>query len=64
MLLKMLLENVDRVQTKDSIETKMYSWGEEVASNTVEVHIHHLRKKLPAGFITTFRGIGYIINSS
>jgi DNA-binding response OmpR family regulator len=64
MLLKMLLENVDRVQTKDSIETKMYSWGEEVASNTVEVHIHHLRKKLPAGFITTLRGIGYIINSS
>ena len=63
MLLKMLLENVDRVQTKDSIETKLYSWGEEVASNTVEVHIHHLRKKLPAGFITTLRGIGYIINS-
>lgn len=64
MLLKMLLENVDRVQTKDSIEAKLYSWGEEVASNTVEVHIHHLRKKLPDNFITTLRGIGYIINSS
>ena len=64
MLLKMLIENVDRVQTKDSLEAKLYSWGEEVASNTIEVHIHHLRKKLPADFITTLRGIGYIINSS
>jgi DNA-binding response OmpR family regulator len=64
MLLKMLIENADRVQTKDSLETKLYSWGEEVASNTIEVHIHHLRKKLPVDFITTLRGIGYIINSS
>ena len=64
MLLKMLMENVDRVQTKDSLEAKLYSWGEEVASNTIEVHIHHLRKKLPADFITTLWGIGYIINSS
>ena len=64
MLLKMLIENADRVQTKDSLETKLYSWGDEVASNTIEVHIHHLRKKLPAGFITTLRGIGYIINAS
>jgi DNA-binding response OmpR family regulator len=64
MLLKMMMENVDRVQTKDSLEVKLYSWGEEVASNTIEVHIHHLRKKLPADFITTLRGIGYIINSS
>ena len=64
MLLKMLMENMDRVQTKDSLESKLYSWGEEVASNTIEVHIHHLRKKLPPGFITTLRGIGYIINSS
>jgi DNA-binding response OmpR family regulator len=64
MLLKMLIENADRVQTKDSLETKLYSWVEEVASNTIEVHIHHLRKKLPVDFITTLRGIGYIINSS
>ena len=64
MLLKVLIENVDRVQTKDSLEAKLYSWGDEVASNTIEVHIHHLRKKLPKDFITTLRGIGYIINSS
>ncbi|MCL4123498.1 UNVERIFIED_CONTAM: hypothetical protein GTU68_019619 [Idotea baltica] len=64
MLLKMLMENAGRVQTKDSIEAKLYSWGEEVTSNAIEVHIHHLRKKLPTGLITTLRGIGYIINVS
>jgi len=49
------------VLTKESLESKLYSWGEEVVSNTIEVHIHHLRKKLPAGFIQTLRGVGYIV---
>jgi len=61
MVLKALMENLGRVQTRDSLESKLYSWGEEVASNTIEVHIHHLRKKLPDKFIQTLRGIGYII---
>ncbi|NOQ76671.1 MAG: response regulator [Methylococcaceae bacterium] len=61
MLLKALMENAGRVQTRGSLESKLYSWGEEVASNTIEVHIHHLRKKLPKQFIQTLRGIGYII---
>jgi two-component system OmpR family response regulator/two-component system response regulator QseB len=61
MLLKGLMENVGRVLTKESLESKLYSWGEEVMSNTIEVHIHHLRKKLPAGFIQTLRGVGYIV---
>lgn len=61
MVLKALMENAGRVQTRDSLESKLYSWGEEVASNTIEVHIHHLRKKLPDNFIQTLRGIGYII---
>jgi len=64
MVLKALMENADRVQTRDNLESKLYSWGEEVASNTIEVHIHHLRKKLPAQFIQTLRGIGYIIKLS
>lgn len=63
MVLKALMENAGRVQTRDSLESKLYSWGEEVASNTIEVHIHHLRKKLPDNFIQTLRGIGYIIKS-
>lgn len=61
MLLKALMETAGRVQTRAGLESKLYSWGEEVASNTIEVHIHHLRKKLPAQFIQTLRGIGYII---
>jgi len=61
MLLKAMMENSGRVQTRDSLESKLYSWGEEVSSNTIEVHIHHLRKKLPNQFIQTLRGIGYII---
>ena len=36
-------------------------WGEEVGSNTIEVHIHHLRKKFPKEFIKTLRGIGYVV---
>lgn len=61
MLLKALMENAGRVITRDSLESKLYSWGEEVASNTIEVYVHHLRKKLPKGFISTLRGVGYIV---
>ena len=64
MLLKALMENVDRVQTRDVLENKLYSWGEEVASNAVEVHVHHLRKKLGSDFIRTIRGVGYTIRGS
>jgi two-component system, OmpR family, response regulator QseB len=64
MLLKMLMENAGRVQTRDSLEGKLYSWGEEIASNAIEVHIHHLRKKLPDNFIKTVRGVGYTIKSA
>lgn len=61
MLLKALLENQGRVQSKQQLENKLYQWGEEVGSNTIEVHIHHLRKKFPSDFIKTLRGIGYVI---
>jgi DNA-binding response OmpR family regulator len=59
MLLKSLMENAGRIQTRSSLESKLYSWGEEVSSNAVEVHIHHLRKKLGERFIKTVRGVGY-----
>jgi DNA-binding response OmpR family regulator len=60
-LLRALMENVGRVQTYDMLESKLYSWGEETSSNTIQVHIHHLRKKLTSDFISTIRGVGYII---
>ncbi len=62
MLLKSLMENAGRVQTRSALETRLYNWGEEVESNTIEVHIHYLRKKLGNDFIKTIRGVGYKIN--
>jgi len=64
MLLKALMENPGRVLSKDSLETKLYGWGEELASNSIEVHVHHLRKKIPAGFIKTIRGVGYTVSKT
>jgi DNA-binding response OmpR family regulator len=62
MLLKTLVETAGRVQTRRTLESRLYSWGEEVASNALEVHIHHLRKKLGSDFIKTVRGVGYKVN--
>ena len=61
MLLKAFFENQGRVLSKQQLESKLYEWGEEVGSNTIEVHIHHLRKKLPKDLIKTLRGIGYVV---
>lgn len=61
MLLKALMENAGRVLSKTQLEEKLYDWGETLGSNAIEVHIHHLRKKMPADFIKTLRGIGYVI---
>ncbi|WP_206485425.1 response regulator [Thalassotalea sp. G2M2-11] len=62
MIFKSLMENMGRIQSKEQLENKLYEWGEEVASNTIEVHVHHVRKKLPKDFIKTVRGVGYIVS--
>lgn len=59
-LLHALMLNAGRVLTRAQLEEKLYAWGQEVESNTVEVHVHHLRRKLGAGFIETVRGVGYL----
>jgi len=64
MLLKTLMENAGRVQTRNVLETRLYSWSEEVTSNALEVHIHHLRRKLGADFIKTVRGVGYKVDAT
>jgi two-component system OmpR family response regulator len=64
MLLKALMEKPGRVLSRENLESSLYGWGEELASNSIEVHIHNLRKKLVAGFIKTVRGIGYSIRDS
>jgi DNA-binding response OmpR family regulator len=58
-LLLDLLRHKNHIRTRSQLEESLYSWGEETGSNTVEVYIHHLRKKLGADFIRTVRGLGY-----
>lgn len=62
-VLQMLLENRGKVLSRARLEEGLYSWGHEVESNTIEVHVHHLRRKLGADFIRTVRGVGYIIDN-
>ncbi len=61
-LLHELLLHIGRVQSREQLEQHLYGWGEEVESNSVEVHVHHLRKKLGGQLIRTMRGVGYVID--
>jgi DNA-binding response OmpR family regulator len=61
-LLQLLLENSGRVLSRGSLEESLYGWGDVVESNTVEVYIHHLRKKLGSELIRTVRGVGYMVD--
>ena len=63
-LLHLLLENADRVLTRRSLEEQLYTWNDAVDSNALEVHIHHLRKKLGNDLIRTVRGVGYMASAS
>lgn len=60
-LLHALMLNADRVLSREQLEQHLYSWGQEVDSNAVEVHIHNLRRKLGNALIQTVRGVGYIL---
>jgi len=63
-ILHVLMENSGRVVSKSQLEKAVYGWGEELGSNAVEVHIHHLRRKLSPGVIRTVRGVGYTLRTS
>jgi two-component system, OmpR family, response regulator QseB len=58
-LLQALMLNAGRVLSREQLEQQLYSWGQEVESNAVEVHVHHLRRKLRPELIVTVRGVGY-----
>ncbi|MFK5893361.1 MAG: response regulator transcription factor [Pseudomonadota bacterium] len=60
-LLTQLLQNSGRVLTREQLETSIYGWNDDVESNALEVHIHHLRKKFYSSLIKTIRGIGYMV---
>lgn len=59
-LLEALLFNRNKVLSKEILENKLYSWDDEVSSNAVEVHVHHLRKKLGKDIVKTVNKLGYI----
>jgi len=60
-IVEALMSNAGRVLSRAQLEAALYGWAEGAESNTVEVHVHHLRRKLGAGFIKTLRGIGYMV---
>jgi two-component system, OmpR family, response regulator QseB len=62
MLLKKLMESPNRVFSREQLEESIYGWQGDVASNAIDVHVHHLRRKLYSGVIRTVRGVGYRID--
>jgi two-component system response regulator QseB len=60
-LLLLLLESRGRVLSRQQLEARLYNWQDAVGSNAVEVHVHHLRRKLGESLIQTMRGVGYFI---
>jgi DNA-binding response OmpR family regulator len=60
-VLNELIIHRGRVLSKDQLTDLIYGWSEDLDSNAIEVHVHHLRKKLSTGVIETIRGVGYKI---
>jgi two-component system OmpR family response regulator/two-component system response regulator QseB len=60
-LLHAFMLSAGRVLSRENLEQQLYSWGQEVDSNAIEVHIHNLRRKLGSGLIQTVRGVGYVL---
>jgi DNA-binding response OmpR family regulator len=63
-LLHDLLRYKNQIRSRAQLEESLYAWGEETGSNTVEVYVHHLRKKFGSDFIRTIRGLGYQLGDS
>lgn len=61
-VLLQLVRHRGRVLTRDQLEQGLYGWNEDVESNALEVHVHHLRKKLGSHLIRTVRGVGYSLS--
>ncbi|POP54582.1 response regulator [Zhongshania marina] len=63
-ILRALADRPGQVFSREQLEEKLYSWGDEVSSNTVDVHVHNLRKKLGHNLIKNIRGVGFILGAS
>ena len=62
-LLEALAERPGIVLSRSQLEDRLYGWGEEIASNAVEVHVHNLRRKLGVEIIRNVRGVGYTLET-
>ena len=63
-ILRALADRPGQVFSREQLEEKLYSWGDEVTSNTVDVHVHNLRKKLGHDLIKNIRGVGFVLGSA
>jgi two-component system, OmpR family, response regulator len=63
-LLQALLNRPGQALSRSQLEERLYGWGEEIASNCIEVHVHNLRRKLGERAIRTVRGVGYVIDGA
>lgn len=61
-LLEALMKRPGAVLSREQLEESIYDWNDDLGSNAVEVHIHHLRRKLGAEVIRNVRGVGYCID--
>ncbi len=62
-VLEALVHNKSRIVTRQHLEAEIYGWNEDVGSNSIEVHVHYLRRKISPDLIRTVRGVGYQIAS-
>jgi DNA-binding response OmpR family regulator len=60
-LLHAFMLSAGRVLTREQLAEKLYGWGEEIESNAMDVHLHHLRRKIFPGVVQTLRGVGYMM---
>ena len=60
-LLHELMLSAGHVLSREQLRERLYAWGEEIESNAIDVHIHHLRRKLAPPLIRTVRGVGYLM---
>ncbi len=63
-ILEALMQRPGAVLSRAQLEESVYGWGEEVGSNAIEVHLHHLRKKLGSEAIKNVRGVGYRVTET